>query len=76
MATATPRAPAKGDWESVRFTQTSGGSRLAHVHFRYGGSNSATGALVFDGAASHRGRPDRDGRARTGASTSTTPAPI
>ena len=40
-----------GDWESVRFTQTSGGSRLAHVHFRYGGSNSATGALVFDGGA-------------------------
>jgi hypothetical protein len=44
--------PAAGDWESLTFTQTSGGSRLAHVHFRYGGSNSATGSLVFESGAS------------------------
>ena len=43
--------PASGDWEALSFTQTSAGSRLAHVHFRYGGSNSATGAVVFDGGA-------------------------
>jgi parallel beta-helix repeat protein len=43
--------PAAGDWESLTFTQTSGGSRLAHVHFRYGGSNSATGSLVFESGA-------------------------
>ncbi|MFZ2519944.1 MAG: hypothetical protein WA089_14700, partial [Anaerolineae bacterium] len=43
--------PVVGAWESVKFTQTSGQSRLAHWLVRYGGSNSTTGALIFDSAA-------------------------
>ena len=43
--------PGAGNWESIRFTQTSGPSRLAHWIVRYGGSLNTTGALVFDGAA-------------------------
>ena len=44
-------SPGKGDWESLRFTATASTSVLEHVYVRYGGSNSSTGALFFDGGA-------------------------
>ncbi|GIW91484.1 MAG: hypothetical protein KatS3mg109_1916 [Pirellulaceae bacterium] len=44
-------APAAGDWESIRFASTAGGSNLDYVTVRYGGSNSSTGAVFLDGSA-------------------------
>ena len=43
-------APAKGDWESVRFVTSAGGSVLTYVTLRYGGSNATTGAIFLDGS--------------------------
>ena len=44
-------SPAAGNWVQIRFTSTSGNSILDQVVVRYGGSNTATGALFFDGGA-------------------------
>jgi hypothetical protein len=48
---AAANAPAAGDWESIRFASSAGASVLDYVTVRYGGSNSATGALFLDGSA-------------------------
>ncbi|KUK76075.1 MAG: Parallel beta-helix repeat protein, partial [Proteiniphilum acetatigenes] len=47
----TATSPAKGDWDSVSFTGTSGTSSFTYVVMRYGGSSSGTGMLYFNGGS-------------------------
>jgi len=48
---AEATVPGGGDWEAITFGSTAGNSVLEYVTVRYGGSNSATGALYLDGSA-------------------------
>ena len=47
----TANSPAKGDWDSISFTATSGTSVFNYVVMRYGGSSSSTGMLYFNGGS-------------------------
>jgi RHS repeat-associated protein/uncharacterized repeat protein (TIGR01451 family) len=47
----TATSPAKGDWDSISFTSTSGTSIFDFVVMRYGGSSSSTGMLYLNGGS-------------------------